>query len=241
MSDWLLAVLAAAWMIEALLLGYAMGRGGHDAYRWTSLAIFLGPLAVAVAIRERLRTPSREPRLLRAGSPGPGPVDVLVGIDGSSEAIAALDRAASLLMATAGRVTLVRVVPIDATPQLERLAEAELASAAAARPDLNPATMVLHGDPVDQLRDHAGRLGYEVLVVGTRGEGRRVPRSGGSDCTRPWHGAPRAAGRQRPRLGVPHGGSASPRPASSTHRLPGRIAPVGGPGARVEWRAAPAS
>lgn len=62
------------------------------------------------------------------------------------------------------------MVPIDPTPQLERLAEAELTAAASRRSDLNPATVVLHGEPVSQSPEYADRLGYEVLMVGARGE-----------------------------------------------------------------------
>jgi nucleotide-binding universal stress UspA family protein len=69
-------------------------------------------------------------------------------------------------------VTLARVIPIDASLDVEREAAAELADARASHPQLDPSTVVLRGDPASALRDYVRRLGYEVLVIGTRGDGR---------------------------------------------------------------------
>lgn len=167
-----LGIVAGAWVLEALALGYVMGRRGYEAYSWTLLGMVLGPIAVGVALTFVFRPASREPRLLRGGRPGTGSVDVLVGIDGSTQAAAAVDRVASLLGGSAGRVTLASVVPVDATRESERVAEAQLAAACAAHPELDPSTVLLRGEPVAALRDYVDRLGYEILVVGTRGEGK---------------------------------------------------------------------
>lgn len=172
MNNVVLAVAAGAWMLEALALGYVMGRRGYEAYSWTFLGIVLGPIAVAVALGSVFRPPSREPRLLHGGRRRTGSTDVLVGIDGSPESSAAVDRAASLFAGSAGRITLARVVPVDATRDSERLAEIQLAAACAAHPELDPSTVVLRGEPVTALRDYVNRLGYDVLVVGTRGGGK---------------------------------------------------------------------
>lgn len=51
-------------------------------------------------------------------------------------------------------------------------AEAQLAAACSAHPQLDASAVVLRGEPVAALRDYVRRLGYEVLVVGTRGEGK---------------------------------------------------------------------
>lgn len=172
MGQVVLAIAAGMWMLEALLLGYVMGRRGYDAYGWTTVATFVGPIAVGVAIYYVRRHPSREPRVLHGGRPGAGSLDVLVGIDGSSEATAALDRVAALFAGAAGRITLARVVPVDAAPEIERTAEQQLTDARATHPELDPSTVLLRGEPVETLRDYVDRLGYELLAVGTRGEGK---------------------------------------------------------------------
>ena len=73
-----LAGVAGAWMLEALALGYVMGRRGYEAYSWTFHGTVLGLIAVAVALSFVFRPPSREPRLLHGGHRRGGPIDVLV-------------------------------------------------------------------------------------------------------------------------------------------------------------------
>lgn len=172
MPDVVWVIVAGAWVLEALVLGYVMGRRGYEAYSWTLMAMVLGPLILPVAISYVLRSPSREPKLLRPGHGGAGPIDVLVGVDGSPESAAAVTQAVALFGPRAGRITLARVVPVGATRETEQLAEAELEAACAAHPDLDPSTVVLRGEPIAALREYLRRLGYEVLVVGTRGSGR---------------------------------------------------------------------
>lgn len=105
---------AIAWIVEALVLGYVMGRRGYEAYGWTLMAAVLGPLIVPVAVTMLVRPPSREPRILRAGLRGGGSIDVLVGVEGSPESAAAVSRAVALFGAVAGRITLARAIPGDA-------------------------------------------------------------------------------------------------------------------------------
>src|SRR5215207_1591148 len=52
-------------------------------------------------------------RLVASGDPGSGPVDVLVGIDGSPESAAATSAALELLSDRVGRLTLVAVTEVD--------------------------------------------------------------------------------------------------------------------------------
>lgn len=172
MPDLVWVFVTIAWVIEALTVGYLMGRRGYDAYGWTITAVALGPLAVPVAVGFVLRPPRSEPRLHRAGLRGRGSIDVLVGVDGSPESAAALSRAVALFKSTASRITLATVIPVDATAEAERLAEADLASACDAHPEFDPSTVVLRGEPVVALRDYVRARGYEVLVLGTRGSGR---------------------------------------------------------------------
>ncbi len=171
MGEVVLAIVIAAWIAEALVLGYVMGRRGYDAYSWTLIGMIFGPISLAIAISLAFRSPPRDARLLRTGNAGSGTVDMLVGVDGSPESEAAIRQACVLFGEAVGRITFAHVVPIDATPETESAAEAQLAAVCAAHPELDPSTVVLRGKPVDALRDYVTQLGYEVLVVGTRGTG----------------------------------------------------------------------
>ena len=172
MSELTFAVVVGAWVVEALALGYLMGRRGYQAGVWVFVGLAFGPVGVLLALHVVLRPPAHEPTLLHAGHRHPGAVDVLVGIDGSPESAAAVGRVLDLFGAGVGRITLARVVPIDASVDLEREATEQLTDARAAHPALDAATVVLRGDPASALRDYVEQLGYEVLVIGTRGEGR---------------------------------------------------------------------
>ena len=172
MGEIVLAVVIAAWVAEALVLGYVMGRRGYDAYSWTLIGVVFGPISLAIATSLAFRSPPRDARLLHTGNAGSGSVDVLVGVDGSPESEAAIRQVGVLFGEAVGRITFAHVVPIDATPETETAAEAQLAAACSAHPELDPSTVVLRGKPVDALRDYVTQLGYEVLVVGTRGTGK---------------------------------------------------------------------
>jgi len=172
MSELAIAVAAGAWIVEAIVLGFVMGRHGYEPGLWLFVGFVFGPIAVMLALSAVLRPPAHEPHLLHGGHRRSGRIDVLVGIDGSAESAAAVGRVLDLFGDRVGRVTLARVVAIDASLDVERDAAAELAAACAAHPELDPSTVVLRGTPASALRDYVERLGYEVLVVGTRGEGR---------------------------------------------------------------------
>lgn len=60
MAEVAVAVLAGAWVVEALVLGYVMRRRGFDAYAWTLIGISLGPIALSVVLFATLHPPSRE-------------------------------------------------------------------------------------------------------------------------------------------------------------------------------------
>ena len=179
MSDLAWVFVAMAWFAGALVVGYVMGRMGYDAYSWTLMSAFLGPLIVPVAIAYLRHPPSREPTTRHAGERGSGPIDVLVGVDGSPESTAAVACAAALFGPRAGRFTLARVVPVDATREMEREAADELDAACAVHPALDPSAVVLRGEPIGALRDYLKQHDYAVLVVGTRGAGRSKALLGG--------------------------------------------------------------
>lgn len=171
MLDNMLALVIVGWVFEALVVGWLMGRRGFDPYMWTIVAIVLGPVALPLAAWNALRPPKSLPAVLNRGGDGQGSIDLLVGFDGSSDSRAAGDAAVALLEGRVGRLTLARVVPFDATGEVERRVEAELD---VERQRLGPlaSTVVLRGRPADALRDYARRLRYDVIVVGAKGHGK---------------------------------------------------------------------
>src|ERR1043165_1368164 len=96
MSELAFAIGVGAWVIEALVLGYLMGRRGYQAGVWVFVGIVFGPIGVLLALSVVLRPAAHEPHLLHGGHRRAGRVDVLVGIDGSAESAAAVGRVLDL-------------------------------------------------------------------------------------------------------------------------------------------------
>jgi nucleotide-binding universal stress UspA family protein len=172
-SEILIAALLV-WLAIGLTASVMMGRRGHDAFGWLVIGTVLGPLAIPIAVRTiREEQPTRR-REIRAGSPGTGSIDLLVGLDGSEASERALRRSLELLGDRVGRLTLATVLghegpatgwsdEADAVSALERIA--------AALPGHEPGAVVLRGRPADALVSHADEHGAELLVVGRRGHG----------------------------------------------------------------------
>jgi nucleotide-binding universal stress UspA family protein len=182
-----LLTLAATWVGVGLLVALVMGRHGHDPFAWWLLGTILGPLVVPLVAAAEHRRADRA-RLLRAGVPGRGPVDVLVGVDGSPEAAAALATVLDLLGPRLGRLALATVTDLDASvehdrqqaqacAELERQAETVRAwlstqpSGADGDGPRIPELLLLAGRPAEALQRLAVKSGYDLLVVGTRGTG----------------------------------------------------------------------
>ena len=178
-----LGALAATWVAVGLLLAVVMGRHGHDPFAWWLLGTVLGPLALplAVAAQQRLRGRAW---VVRSGRPGRGPVDVLVGLDGSAEAAAALAAVLELLGPRLGRLTLATVIDLDVSVEHNRAvararAELELRGRLvqlmlSTGPDdarRVPALVLVAGHPAQALARLATEGGYDLLVVGSRGAG----------------------------------------------------------------------
>jgi nucleotide-binding universal stress UspA family protein len=109
-------------------------------------------------------------------------VDVLVGVDGSPQAAAALDAVVDLLGPRLGRLTLAAVATLDATvarqeeearlrQELRRQAGRVQARLRAARVDAAAELVLLRGRPANTLTGHAVAGGYGLVVAGTRGAG----------------------------------------------------------------------
>jgi nucleotide-binding universal stress UspA family protein len=175
----LITALAVLWTAEALLLARWMARRGHDMVIWLLLGMLMGPVGVGLAV---MADAEADLRAGRAGRPvlggRRGPIDVLVGLDGSAESEAAFAAGLKLFEARLGRVTVVTVVDLDRgdsatrdiaqhlilAPALERLAA--LASAG-----LRVSSTVVAGRASVELARLAREGGYNVVVVGARGHG----------------------------------------------------------------------
>jgi nucleotide-binding universal stress UspA family protein len=172
-------VFVALWLSIALACAVVMGRRGHAGFTWGVLGLFLGPLVIPLAIVEiRRERPTAE--VVAAGSPGTGPIDVLVGVDGSLDSAAALDEVVRLFGSRIGRLALAHVEDFDDTDGvatqrgLRDAARAELdrmAAAVAGRPGSPPQTWLLAGRPAEALQQHAAAEGFDILAVGRRGRG----------------------------------------------------------------------
>ena len=165
-----LALVVVAWLVVGALCVVLLRRKGHDAFTWSILFLFLGPLAVPLAATAG-RTVPPEPD----GPRRDGRLDVLVAHDGSRDASAALDAAVAMLSPAVTSVTLAAVVTVEATTTLQgratveecrtRLEEAARRLAAGLTVPVD--TVVLHGEPAAVLDRYARNHGYEIIVIGS--------------------------------------------------------------------------
>jgi nucleotide-binding universal stress UspA family protein len=177
-------VIAVLWLGIGAAVGVVQARHGHWRKAWAVSAL-IGPFAVPLALRGR-HIAAPDPVVLARGRARRGRVDVLVGVDGSRESVAAATVAVGLLGQRVGRVTLAMVLDVDtAAPHAdsllypepwpeERIAREQLGAARAALRSStghDAGTVVLAGEPADALEAFALGEGYEVVVVGCRGKG----------------------------------------------------------------------
>ncbi len=169
--------IALVWLAIGLATGVVMARRGHDFRTWFGLGAISGPLVVRLIADADLSGSGPE-RQTKKGFAGPGPVDVLVGIDGSPESFRALADVAELFDARLGRVTVATVVDIEGernhSPDDDReRAEADLRAAVEylASVNVTPTTRLLSGQPAFALQQHAADEGFDVIAVGARGRG----------------------------------------------------------------------
>jgi nucleotide-binding universal stress UspA family protein len=150
-----------------------MVRRGGDFYTWVGLGIVFGPAAAVMAVLDIQAERRVPPHVLHSGRSGRGPLDVLVGIDGSPEAEAALAWVLALHGSSLRRLTYGFVVPLGTAP--EALAAGSPVRAALDRAlkqagGCDPSTVILEGAPVEALVRYAEQEGYDLLAVGTRGD-----------------------------------------------------------------------
>lgn len=170
----------AAWVVAGLAVAWVMARRGHRLFTWGLTGAVLGPLTALLALDHLRRLRGQPSRRLQAAPQGGGPVDVLVGIDGSQQSQAALRTALELLGERVGRLTLATVVTYDAAlgdhrappgALEEREAEASLREAAGELVPGQATLVLLAGTPGDVLAGYARDEGFDLVAVGTRGQG----------------------------------------------------------------------
>lgn len=175
-GTWTFVALGLGWVSIGILAGFLMGRQGHSWFAWTFLGAVLGPLVVPLVISELRRYRGVEGQVLMPGVSEAGSVDALVGIDGSPEALAALDGIVRLIGPRLGRLTLAAVMEYGyeetrAGKQEEKLAKARLNAAAQSVSPISAETVLLQGQPADALGRHVERNGHDVIAIGSRGRG----------------------------------------------------------------------
>ncbi len=163
------AILAACWLAIGTVTAAVMWRRGHDGFGWLLLGVILGPFTPLFAMEAWRRREAVT--VVAPGVPGrrDGPVDVLVGIDGSARSAATVLGTVHLLGPRIGRLTVATVVPHDVGADDERMAADALAAVAAGLPAAR--LEVLHGVPSAALLEHTAEGGYDLLAVGARGAG----------------------------------------------------------------------
>jgi nucleotide-binding universal stress UspA family protein len=183
-----LLLLMVTFLCIGFVLAVVMGRLGHSAFAWGLLGLVLGPIALVVALLSVRNGRPSWSRLVAGGYPGSGPVDVLIGIDGSRDGAAAATAALDLLGDRVGRLALVAVTAIDDSvagreeqarlqAELERQAQAlqiaqrGRAQSGRAEQTVTPALVMRSGQPAAVLDQMAVEDGYGLVVVGARGAG----------------------------------------------------------------------
>ncbi|MEA1902436.1 MAG: universal stress protein [Actinomycetota bacterium] len=176
MSTRFLIYVALTWAIIGLVVAFLMRRRGHDFSVWLLLGVALGPLSIPLAI-ERVRCHAAAEHQSR-DTPTPPHVgfDLLAGIDGSVDAISAVDIAVALFGGRVSSVTLATVLDWDSegthSGQEMQTEAREMLDEAAGQVLYNPVdTVVLFGRPDQALKEFARTSGMELIVVGARGHG----------------------------------------------------------------------
>src|SRR5581483_2723303 len=129
------------------------------------------PLVCLLALESVALENEVPPKELGVAEPGRGPVDVLCGIDGSEQALAAVESAVRLLGERIGRLAIVTALTYDAAssglPE-SQTAEARARLAIAAARALaqgyegEPSRVVLGGPPAEALPAYAVEHGYDL-------------------------------------------------------------------------------
>ncbi|GAA4762940.1 MULTISPECIES: universal stress protein [Streptomyces] len=170
-------VLAAvgAWVAIGLATAWWMARRGYHHWGWLLMGVVFGPF-LALAASDRIQVHRVGPLArIPVGTPGPGGLRVLVGLDGSPESQDALDLAVALLGPYAQALVAAEVVGYDAAED-ERdpsVAAARSRLEAAAERSRGRVTEcdILSGPPARALADYAAEQDIDLVVVGAQDGG----------------------------------------------------------------------
>jgi len=173
------AAFLVAWVTIGLLAALMLRRRGHDFRSAAALGFVFGPLFVPLALR-RVRDSQEdlEPVLVQPGEPGRGPVDVLIGLDGSTSSAASVVPILRVLDQRLGRLTLARVLEFESMRDEEERARAarRLSCASIFLWDYQPSIVLVPGRGRRALVEHAAAAGYDMVVIVT-GSATRVDAS----------------------------------------------------------------
>lgn len=175
MSDLTFVLIAiGTWLAVGLITAWWMARRGYRDRRWLFMGAFLGP-ALALAAGERVERKPEQVLHLERSAPRPHGLRVLVGVDGSAEAQAALDLAVGLLGPYTESLVTAEVVGYDAAeadrdPEVVA-AEGRLRSVAERGGHRVTACEILSGPPAEALASYAGQQDVDFVVVGSHGRG----------------------------------------------------------------------
>lgn len=170
----LFLALAAGWLAVGLVAVAVMRHRGHDTFAWAVLFLFLGPLALPLAVSSDRHPPPQPDAPTHDGR-----LDVLVAHDGSTEAAAALRAALDLLGTQVTSLTLAAVVDLEAASTVrgrdtQRETQARLDALARDIAIVRTAvdTVILFGEPAHALQHFAAEHGYELIVAASCCAGR---------------------------------------------------------------------
>lgn len=180
----IIVVVAVVWVVVGLAIRVALMRRGHRSASMFA-AVLAGPL-LGVALIRTATAPRgwQEVRVLAPGASGTGSLGVLVGIDGSPEAQAAVRTVVDLFGPKMGGLTLATVVSHEFRDAAERQhVEHEARTWLAGTAQIvtgrdehdgglpEPQLVVVAGEPATELLELARRKGVDVMAVGRRGAG----------------------------------------------------------------------
>jgi nucleotide-binding universal stress UspA family protein len=173
-----LFVVLAVWLLIGVVAAVVMRRRGHHLFGWGALGVLLGPLVIPLALSS-VRSELPAERVIEAGDRGGGPIDVLIAVDGSPEAAAAMYVAVELFAGRLGNVALAVVpdyetfgstVRWDERDEVLRELERD-AVEISRRSGRRPEAVLLAGVPAEALQRYALEHEFNVVVAGRRGHG----------------------------------------------------------------------
>lgn len=172
-----LAIWLAIVLISMLIVAYLARRWGHDPFGWLFLAAVMGPIAIVALVGTRQKN-QEAARSRSAGVSGGGPAPVVVACDGSD----ATARTARYASSSAGmsRIVLLVVEGHEAEPRTPEESERQAqrieritspAQAELRKKGISAETVVVYGNPGEEIVRYADAAGASAIVVGRRGAG----------------------------------------------------------------------